>query len=242
MSRNLIITGTDTGVGKTIVTAALARALTARGTVPALRKPFASGVAPSCTFRDDDGLLLQAATGGESLEVIRPEPFQAPLAPLSSARLEGRPAQTTARLESLLQSMKQNQITLVEGVGGAAVPIDDGLLFSDFARMLGAPALVVARSALGTVNHTLLTVEHLRNRGIEVAGVVFVRNTCGALSLAEETGPPLAAEFAGVRNFGLLPHVAALAEAKTVEEAVAALPADAEAIQAIAEWFLARPE
>lgn len=241
MSRSLIITGTDTGVGKTVVTAALARALRAKGAAPAVRKPFASGVAPGCSFLDDDGLLLQAAAGGgEPIEVIRPEPFQAPLAPLSAARLEGRPSRAAERLESLLQGMKRHEITLVEGVGGAAVPVAEGLLFSDFARMVGAPALIVARSALGTVNHTLLTVEHLQSRGIEIAGVVFVRNAQDSLSLAEEIGPPLAAEFAGVRNFGLLPHVPALAGARTVEEALAALPSGAEAIQAVAEWLLSR--
>lgn len=232
----LIITGTDTGVGKTLVTASLARALKMRATPPAVRKPFASGVTPGCTFHDDDALLLKAAAGSpESLEAIRPATYSAPLAPLSAGRLEHKAADIEALASQLKAWAAGLPICLVEGVGGAAVPVAQGKLFSDFARLLGAPALVVARTALGTVNHTLLTVEHLRAREIPVLGVVFVRHQAGPLSLAEETGPDLAIEFTGVRNFGVVPWCEAFAAAGSLEEAVDALPHHCAAIQQIAD-------
>lgn len=236
---SLLITGTDTGVGKTVVTAALARALCARNVDVAVRKPFASGVTDSSPFQEDDALLLRAAAGSEEpLDNLRPATFQPPLAPLSAARLEARPADLEAVLANIRECAARHAVTLVEGVGGAAVPVAPGVLFSDVAREIGAPVLIVARSSLGTVNHCLLTLEHLRARGIPVAGFLFVRHTPGPFTLAEETGPPLVTEFSGVENFGILDYTEPLAAAVTLEEAVRALPSAAAPIEAITEWLL----
>jgi dethiobiotin synthetase len=92
----------------------------------------------------------------------------------------------------------------------------------------------VARSGLGTINHTVLTIEHLRAKDISVLGLIFVRHDNGELSLAESTGPELASQLAMVPNWGLVDFIPGLADCKTAEDCVALLPADSSAIEAAA--------
>ena len=236
----LHIAGTDTGVGKTLVTAALAAALRMRGADVVAAKPFASGCTPGCDWRDDDAQLLMAASRcDEPLDAVSPQRFAHPLAPATAAALEDRRVDIAGALDAMRALAARHSIVLVEGVGGVAVPLHGGTLASDFARQLGAPALVVARTALGTINHTLLTLEHLRARGVAVAGVVFVRHQSGPLSLAEETGVPLACNLAGTPCHGIVPHVDAFARAVSLDEAVDALPALCDAVQELAERIIA---
>jgi dethiobiotin synthetase len=131
-----------------------------------------------------------------------------------------------------------NEFTVVEGVGGAAVPIAPGVLVSDFAASIDLPVLVVARTDLGTVNHTLLTAEHLRARGCRVHGMIFTHHHPGGLSLAESTGPSLAADWAQIKNFGTVPFCPELINYATAAAAVAALPVTSDSIVSLTEWLL----
>lgn len=207
--RRLFITGTDTGCGKTVVTASLAKALVSRGIDVGVAKPFASGLNPDVPDENTDIRFLQKAAGlNEPLDLVCPVRLRLPLAPANAAPLEGKRLDVATVAETICHYLGQHEVTLVEGIGGAAVPIKENYLVSDFAKDLGLPVLIVARSALGTINHTLLTVEHLRSKDVSIFGVVFNRTFGGALDLAEEVGPPLAARLAGVRNFGIVPFVA----------------------------------
>lgn len=204
----LFITGTDTGCGKTIVTASLAKALASRGIDVGVAKPFASGLNPDVPDETTDIRFLQRAAGlNEPLDLVCPVRLRLPLAPANAAPLEGKRLDVATVTEAMRHYLGQHEVNLVEGIGGAAVPIKENYLVSDFAKDLGLPVLVVARSALGTINHTLLTVEHLRSKGSQIFGLVFNRTFGGAMDLAEEVGPPLAARLAGVRNFGIVPFV-----------------------------------
>ncbi len=208
MARALFITGTDTGCGKTIVTATLARALALRGVDVGVAKPFASGLDPEAPGLDSDIFFLQkAANLQESLDEVCPARFRLPLAPANAAPLEKKIVDVRSVLETMKRYVTKHRVTLIEGIGGAAVPLTRSYLVSDFVRDLGMACLVVARSALGTISHTVLTVEHLSNRGVPVHGIVFNRLQSGALTLAEEVGPPLAAQIANVQDFGMLPFV-----------------------------------
>jgi dethiobiotin synthetase len=164
--RGLFVTGTDTGVGKTVVTAALALTLKARGEDVGVVKPVQTG--------DGDGAALKAWAGlAEDVDEIAPYSFRAPLAPLVAARLEGRTLEleeVAARVRSLAE---RHEIVLVEGAGGLLVPVGPDWTIADLAAALGLPLLVVARPGLGTVNHTLLTIEVARHEGLEVAAVVL---------------------------------------------------------------------
>ena len=162
----LFVTGTDTGVGKTVVTAALALALKARGVDVGVVKPVQTG-------EGDAGALKSWAGLAEEPEEIAPFSFRAPLAPLAAARLEGRTlalGEVVARVRALAE---RHEVVLIEGAGGLLVPVGPGWTIADLAAALGLPLLVVARAGLGTVNHTLLTIEVARRAGLEVAAVVL---------------------------------------------------------------------
>lgn len=163
----LFVTGTDTGVGKTVITAALALGLRARGVHVRVVKPLQSGA--RADDPEGDAMLLRRWAGlAEAPEEIAPFAFAAPLAPLVAARLEGR----RLELAEVAAAVPDGSV-LVEGAGGLHVPGGEDWTVADLAAALGLPLLVVARPGLGTVNHTLLTVEAACSRGLAVAGVVL---------------------------------------------------------------------
>lgn len=162
MSAAIFITGTDTGVGKTFVTAALVRALRKAGVHAGAVKPFATG-------SRDDARVLRAAMDGElTLKEINPVFFRRPLAPLVAARLEGKRVPLSVKL-----SEKQFELLLVEGIGGWLVPLTERVTVADWVARRGWPIIIVARAGLGTINHTLLTVESARRRGVKIAAVIL---------------------------------------------------------------------
>jgi dethiobiotin synthetase len=231
----IFITGTDTGVGKTLVAASLARALRERGCDVGVIKPFATGLGPGHHWRDDDAALLACAAGcAEPPDAICPVRFRDPLAPLIAAQMENRHVDVAGAAEAVAAMIGRHEITLVEGVGGAAVPLAASVLVSDFVRLLGIPCLIVARSALGTINHTVLTAQHLRAKGVDISGAVFVRHSGGTPTLAEETGPACAAETAQVHNHGTVPFVESYDSAPSLDARVQVLPWNCRPIQRVA--------
>jgi len=166
LDRGLLITGTDTNVGKTVVTAALAAALARAGTRVRALKPVASGV-PRGDPGEDAARIAEAA-GHAPASFLR---LVAPLSPHRAAALEGAELDTAA----LLAWVRANEgdVTLVEGAGGWEVPFTPTWRVSHLAAALGWPVLVVAADRLGVLNHTLLTVEAVRRAGLSVAGVVL---------------------------------------------------------------------
>lgn len=165
----LVIAGTDTGVGKTIVTAALAALAHARGERVAVVKPAQTGVAPGEPGDLDE---VRRLAGTDDLhELAR---FPDPLAPATAARLAGIEPPPIAELAGRIEQLRDRDLVLVEGSGGLLVHLDArGGTLVDLALALAAPALVVARAGLGTLNHTALTCEALRNRRAECDGVVI---------------------------------------------------------------------
>ncbi|GIH96121.1 ATP-dependent dethiobiotin synthetase BioD [Planobispora siamensis] len=166
----LVVTGTDTGVGKTIVTAAVAALARERGSSVAVVKPAQTGVGPDEPGDLDDVIRLSGVT--TTFEFAR---FPDPLAPAAAARVSGTDAVSLSgaaeRIEELAES---HRLVIVEGAGGLLVRFDDeGATIADLARRLGAPVLVVARAGLGTLNHTALTLEAMAGRGLRPAGVVI---------------------------------------------------------------------
>ena len=164
----IVVTGTDTGVGKTVVTAALAALARARGARVAVVKPVQTGVA-SGEAGDLD--VVGALSGVDDLhELAR---FGDPLAPATAARRAGERAPAVADHVAAIEALRDRDVVLVEGAGGLLVHLDDhGATLADLACALGAPVLVVARAGLGTLNHTALTCQVLRTAGLECRGVV----------------------------------------------------------------------
>ena len=171
--RGLFVTATDTGVGKTEVACALLGAARAAGVDAVGMKPAQSGATPG--EPSDAERLLEASGRVEPLEAICPYALQAPLAPAVAARLEGREISLSRILEAAHALAARHAAVLVEGAGGLLVPLTERETYADLAAALGLPVLVVARAGLGTINHTALTVEALRRRGLPIAGIVLNR-------------------------------------------------------------------
>lgn len=213
MIRGLFITGTDTGVGKTVVTAALAGALRRRGLDVGVMKPVQTGAVETAGGRvAPDARFLTAAAGIEDpAELVCPVLLREPLAPSVAAEREGSEVSLQAVLDAFTALQARHRWVLVEGAGGIAVPIRGGYLMADLARGLGLPVLIVARPSLGTINHTLLTVSFARAAGLQVLGVVIGNHPPPERrSLAETTSPDVIAALAQVPVLGFVPEDASV--------------------------------
>jgi dethiobiotin synthetase len=167
--RGLFVTGTDTGVGKTVVAASIVATLRARGEAVRAFKPVVTGTdEPDPDWPADHELL--ASTAGMDPAAVTPVLFGPAVSPHLAAELAGTPIDPAALLA---HARSLGEPLIAEGVGGLLVPITSGYAIRDLARDLGLPLVVVARPGLGTINHTLLTIEAARAVGLEVRYVVL---------------------------------------------------------------------
>lgn len=187
----LFVTGTDTGVGKTIVSCAIANWFARRQVRVGALKPVATG----CVRRreglvsEDAEFLAAAGDVAFPIDLVCPVRLVEPLAPAVAAERAGETVDWDAVARSLALMSRAADVMVVEGVGGVMVPLDREHIVLDLAEALAWPAVVVARAGLGTINHTLLTVAALRSRGIKVAGVVINEYPAERASVAEESNP-----------------------------------------------------
>jgi len=203
-----LVTGTDTGVGKTVVAAAIVAALTARGLRVAPVKPVVTGLDEPEPGRPLDHELLAAAAGLDDAGAVTGLTFGPAVSPHLAAELVGITVEP-ARLVAAARSAAQGADVVVgEGAGGLLAPLTGGYLIRDYALDLGLPLVIAARPGLGTINHTLLTIESARASGLGVLGVVLTpwpdepdamqrsnRDTIAALGDVEVATLP----FAGIR-------------------------------------------
>lgn len=164
---NFFVTGTDTDAGKTFVTALLTRSLRNAGFDTVAMKPI------SCGEPEDTKALLAAADHELSAAEVTPVSYTAPLAPVEAARLEGRIFDPSEILSVFRRLKDTHRSLLVEGVGGWLVPLAPCYTTADLAKAMGLPVLLVVRNRLGTLNHTLLTLESIRNHGLNCGGIVL---------------------------------------------------------------------
>jgi dethiobiotin synthetase len=180
------VTGTDTGVGKTLVAAAVAAALVRRGVRVGVLKPIETGVRSG--NQPADAALLNAAAGGtQDLAIVCPFSFIEPLAPLVAAERAGRPIELVALDAAFARATSGCGATIVEGAGGLLVPIADGVTYATLFRRWQLELLVVAANRLGVLNHTVLTVQAAEAAGLRVRAVVLNSVTAGAPDLATST-------------------------------------------------------
>lgn len=208
MKQAIFITATDTGVGKTLVTAALARALGTRRCSVGVMKPVETGVVSE--HRSDAARLKRASHVSDSLDLIRPYAFRQPVAPSDAARAERRAVKLSAIMQAYRRLRSQYDFLLVEGLGGVNVPITSTADVLDLIVKMRAPVLVVGRAALGGVNHALLTIQALRQRKVPVLALVLNRTmplrTAVARRQARST-VGLLRERAGVPVIGPVPYL-----------------------------------
>lgn len=203
MPRAIFVTGTDTGVGKTYVSCGVARAFRVSGLDVGVVKPFASGSKRGS--HGDVEALIAASGSTDPFEDICPCLFRDPLAPSVAAKRERRAVDVAKAAAAVRRVAARHDVTIVEGAGGLLVPVTDRMTVADFAKRLGLPLLIVARPALGTLNHTKLTVEAARARRIPVLGIV-VSFATPHHGLAERTNLAILAKHAGAPLLAAIPH------------------------------------
>jgi dethiobiotin synthetase len=201
MNQNYFITGTDTGVGKTHITALLLAELRRRGLPAAGFKPIACGTGGRADARTYRKLMRNEVP----LDVINPVYLRHPVAPSVAAKLEGRQIDTD-RIQSIFRILALIfRPVLAEGAGGLLVPIRRNYFVADLIRQLDLSVIIVARLGLGTLNHTLLTIRQAQAMKLKVAGVIL-NDTTGKRGLAERTNAKAITELAGVPLLGVVPY------------------------------------
>ena len=226
----LLVTGTDTGIGKTLIAGAIAAHLRRRGRRVGVIKPAASG----CVRRreglvsEDAEFLAHCADTPHPLDVIAPQRFLEPLAPAVAAQRLKVSLDWDAVQRSMNLIVRDSDVLIVEGVGGIMVPMDETHTMLDLAAWLKLPAVIVARPNLGTINHTLLTARALHSAGVKLAGVVVNRYPTDTPGLAEETNPR------AIEKWGTLPVLCIVPEVK--DPIGLRLPEDVAAAVGAVDW------
>jgi dethiobiotin synthetase len=208
MAQGIFITGTDTAVGKTLIAAGLAAALTEQGIDVGVMKPLESG-APSFGSAPipRDALYLKEITGViDDLNLINTYCFHAPLAPGIAAEREGVEIDLK-RIKTQYEKLNaRHQFMVVEGAGGLLVPVAEGVLLPELIKLLELPLFLVARSNLGTINHILLSLFYCQEEGLVVKGVIMNKSNADADS-SEESNARVVTQFSGVPVLGSFPYL-----------------------------------
>lgn len=195
-SSSIFITGTDTGCGKTVVSAALVKSFTNQGINCGYMKPISCG-----KKSDSDAVLIKKLCGlKDSISEINPITFSLPLSPYAAAKRAKRRLTKKGIRNKLVKSFtslsKKHEMLIVEGVGGALVPITKDYLVADLIKDLKIPTIIVARAGLGTLNHTLLTIEALRKRKIKILGIIM--NGYTGKELSEKDNAEIIEQISGI--------------------------------------------
>lgn len=193
MVKGLFVTATDTGVGKTTVSAAIVKILKEMGVEVGYYKPIETGVEEY----PEDVKLLTDITGQPYQEAVL-YTFKNPLAPYPASKIEGKIIDIEKIKEHFYKLSEKYQFVVVEGAGGVYVPIKEKYSYVDLIRELDIPVLIVARAKLGTINHTLLTINALK--GCSIIGIVM--NGFSYEDLSEYTNPQMIEEFGGIEVIG----------------------------------------
>lgn len=209
VAQRLFITGTDTGVGKTTVSSSIVRHWHSQGQRIGAYKPVASGcefTSEGQPFWGDVEAYFEALHGQFPRDRICPQSFAAPLAPPVAARQAGRSVDAELLLSGARWWESQVDSLLVEGAGGLLSPLTETESNADLAVALGYPVLVIARLGLGTINHTLLTVEAAQRRGLQIKGVILNAAQPAGPDESVNTNPEELARRCPAPFLGVLPY------------------------------------
>lgn len=206
--KGLIIAGTDTGVGKTVVCGALCATLRGMGVDVGVMKPVESGCRLDGGERvpEDAIFLRRMAASKDELRLVNPYALEAAIAPALAARIEGIDVRLDVVKKAFFRLALRHEVVLVEGAGGLLSPLAEKWSLPDLAREVGAPIVIVGRNTLGTINHCLLTLSCARSEGIRVLGVVL--NQAGDVTdMTAELNPEAIREWGGVPVLGVMPYL-----------------------------------
>lgn len=206
----IFVTGTDTGIGKTMISCAIAAALVRRSVSVGVYKPVETGCESENgrLFGADARRLVAAAGGGQTTSSVAGYLFATPAAPLAAARKAGEAVDPLRLERDIIAIDRVHRVTLVEGAGGLLVPITADYTYLDLVRRLSLPVVVVVGSRLGCVNHALLTLSALENAGAQTLGYVLNSITIDADDAPSvESNREMIAAFSRATCLGIFPHV-----------------------------------
>jgi dethiobiotin synthetase len=203
------ITGTDTGVGKTVVTACLSLFFENQGMDVGVMKPIETGVDPKCssTANSDAKFLMKVSGSTDAEEEVCPYRLKIPASPYQASEIAGTPIQPATILEQLKILQSRHNMMLMEGVGGLLVPITAGYNVADLAREIGLPLIIVSRIRVGTLNHTLLTINAARQYGLKIKGIILNKQESGDLDEVEKQQAELIEELSDTPILGTCPFI-----------------------------------
>lgn len=203
-NKGFFITGTDTGVGKTVVTACLLSLFRKYRLSAGVMKPIETGVTKQ-TLSDAE-FLIKAAGADSAIADVSPIRFKTPASPYQASQLEKRGIDIKIILRKFRELADRHEYMLVEGVGGILAPITEKYLVIDLIRELRLPLIVVCRHTLGTLNHTLLTLRTAQAEGITVRGIIF-NQSAPKNSAIEKAQPDLLRKLTKVPILGECPYI-----------------------------------
>ncbi len=203
----LFVAGTDTSVGKTLIAGAIAKILTGKGLKVGVFKPIATGCKRSWDglISNDTEFLAYCANSDLSLSTITPIGYLTPAAPIVSAAHEGEPINFDKIVAAYKDICEVSDIVIVEGIGGVRVPLTEEFDLLDLAVEFAMPIVIVARPNLGTINHTLMTIDCTRAAELKIAGVVINGYKAAESTVAEETAPEVIAKCSGADILSVVP-------------------------------------
>jgi dethiobiotin synthetase len=207
--KGYFITGTDTNVGKTIVTACLIALFKGRGENVGVMKPIETGVDPECnsSANSDAKFLMEVSGTQDSLNEVCPYQLKTPASPYQASKISGQEIDPAKILNAFRALQAKHSLTLVEGVGGLMVPITQRYTIADLALEMQLPLIIVSRIQIGTLNHTLLTINAARQHGLKVKGVILNQSSNEALNVVEEQQGSLIEELSDIPILGTCPFV-----------------------------------
>ncbi len=199
--KSIFVAGTDTAVGKTMIAGALASALRIKGLKVSVMKPI------SCGGREDAEFLMACAGIKEPLDLVNPIFLKEPLSPNVASAREKKKIDLKKITQAFNILKKKYDYLVIEGCGGLLVPVSGKFFVVDLIPLMKAEAVLVSRSGLGAINHSLLSLEALTSRKIKPIGLIFNRLSGGAFSIPEQTNPKIVSEVGKVPSLGVFPYM-----------------------------------
>ena len=201
------ITGTDTGIGKTAITAGLAGSMRKLGVNVGVMKPIATGIPQKTGLKSSDIAILADASGTkDSEDLINPVFLPIPTSPYDATKLLSLPVDMPLILTKFTKLLSTHDILLVEGIGGVMTPITKNFFVADMIKAMGIETIIVTRATLGTLNHTMMTYQLCKDYGIKVKGLV-INNFDEKGTTAEKNAPVTLHETTGLNILGVVPFI-----------------------------------
>ncbi|MGH9998418.1 MAG: dethiobiotin synthase [Nitrosopumilaceae archaeon] len=201
------ITGTDTGVGKTSITAGLAGSMRKLGINVGIMKPIATGIPQKTGSKSlDVDIIVEASKTKDSEELINPVFLPIPTSPYDATKLLSLPVDMSLILTTFTKLLSVHDVLLVEGIGGIMTPITKNFFVADMVKAMGIETIIVTRATLGTLNHTMMTYQLCKDYGIKVKGLV-INNFDEKGTAAEKNAPITLHEITGLDILGVVPFI-----------------------------------